>query len=59
MTVDCDSLALTDRDQHLVLYTAPPGSHDGVPSAAKRPRSRGRHCEQAALKEPPRPRHPP
>ena len=24
--VDCDSLALTDRDQHLVLYTAPPGS---------------------------------
>ena len=27
-TVDCDSLALTDRDQHLVLYTAPPGSRD-------------------------------
>ena len=26
VTVDCDSLALTDRDQHLVLYTAPPGS---------------------------------
>ena len=26
ITVDCDSLALTDRDQHLVLYTAPPGS---------------------------------
>jgi hypothetical protein len=28
ITVDCDSLALTDRDQHLVLYTAPEGSHD-------------------------------
>src|SRR6267154_2257762 len=27
VTVDCDSLTLTDRDQHLVLYTAPPGSH--------------------------------
>jgi hypothetical protein len=27
ITVDCDSLTLTDRDQHLVLYTAPPGSH--------------------------------
>jgi transcriptional regulator with XRE-family HTH domain len=26
ITVDCDSLALTDRDQHLVLYTAPSGS---------------------------------
>jgi transcriptional regulator with XRE-family HTH domain len=26
VTVDCDSLALTDRDQHLVLYSAPPGS---------------------------------
>ena len=26
VTVDCDSLALTDRDQHLVLYTAPRGS---------------------------------
>jgi len=29
ITVDCDSLTVTDRDQHLVLYTAPPGSHDG------------------------------
>jgi transcriptional regulator with XRE-family HTH domain len=28
ITVDCDSLALTDRDQHLVLYTAPAGSRD-------------------------------
>lgn len=28
ITVDCDSLALTDRDQHLVLYTAAPGSRD-------------------------------
>jgi transcriptional regulator with XRE-family HTH domain len=28
ITVDCDSLALTDRDQHLVLYSAPPGSTD-------------------------------
>jgi transcriptional regulator with XRE-family HTH domain len=28
VTVDCDSLALTERDQHLVLYTAPPGSRD-------------------------------
>ncbi|MFG2480358.1 helix-turn-helix transcriptional regulator [Streptomyces fagopyri] len=27
LTVDCDSLTLTDRDQYLVLYTAPPGSH--------------------------------
>jgi transcriptional regulator with XRE-family HTH domain len=28
ITVDCDSLALTDRDQHLVLYSAPAGSRD-------------------------------
>jgi transcriptional regulator with XRE-family HTH domain len=28
ITVDCDSFALTDRDQNLVLYSAPPGSHD-------------------------------
>jgi hypothetical protein len=28
ITVDCDSLALTDRDQHLVLYSAPPASRD-------------------------------
>ncbi|MCR3748945.1 helix-turn-helix transcriptional regulator [Lentzea californiensis] len=28
ITIDCDSLALTDRDQHLVLYSAPPGSRD-------------------------------
>ncbi len=28
ITVDCDSLTLTERDQHLVLYTAPPGSRD-------------------------------
>jgi transcriptional regulator with XRE-family HTH domain len=28
ITVDCDSLAIPDRDQHLVLYTAPLGSHD-------------------------------
>ncbi|MFE6449141.1 helix-turn-helix transcriptional regulator [Nocardiopsis dassonvillei] len=26
VTVDCDALTLTDRDQHLVLYSAPPGS---------------------------------
>ncbi|MGW3031970.1 helix-turn-helix transcriptional regulator [Streptomyces sp. NPDC001178] len=26
ITVDCDVLTLTDRDQHLVLYSAPPGS---------------------------------
>ena len=26
ITVDCDSLALVDRDQNLVLYSAPPGS---------------------------------
>jgi transcriptional regulator with XRE-family HTH domain len=26
VTVDCDSLALTDRDQRLVLYSAPSGS---------------------------------
>ena len=26
ITVDCDSLTLTDRDQHLVLYSAPSGS---------------------------------
>ncbi|MFD6288286.1 helix-turn-helix domain-containing protein [Streptomyces sp. NPDC060205] len=26
VTVDCDSLALTERDQHLVLYSAPHGS---------------------------------
>lgn len=28
VTVDCDVLALADRDQHLVLYTAPVGSRD-------------------------------
>ena len=28
VTVDCDTLALTDRDQHLVLYSAAPDSHD-------------------------------
>ncbi|MFZ3566032.1 helix-turn-helix transcriptional regulator [Streptomyces sp. BH097] len=28
VTVDCDALALTDRDQHLVLYSAPLGSRD-------------------------------
>jgi transcriptional regulator with XRE-family HTH domain len=28
ITVDCDSLTLTDRDQNLVLYSAPPGSRD-------------------------------
>ena len=28
ITLDCDSLALTDRDQRLVLYSAPPGSRD-------------------------------
>jgi hypothetical protein len=28
ITVDCDSLTLTDRDQRLVLYTAPAGSRD-------------------------------
>lgn len=28
ITVDCDSLTLTERDQHLVLYTAPQGSRD-------------------------------
>ena len=28
ITVDCNSLALSDRDQHLVLYTAPLGSSD-------------------------------
>jgi hypothetical protein len=26
VTVDCDSMLLTDRDQNLVLYSAPPGS---------------------------------
>jgi len=28
ITVDCDSLAVTNRDQHLILYTAPIGSRD-------------------------------
>jgi transcriptional regulator with XRE-family HTH domain len=28
ITLDCDSLKLTDRDQYLVLYTAPQGSRD-------------------------------
>ena len=27
ITVACDTLTLTDRDQHLVLSSAPPGSH--------------------------------
>jgi hypothetical protein len=26
ITVDCDSLTLPERDQHVVLYSAPPGS---------------------------------
>ncbi|MEU6536461.1 helix-turn-helix transcriptional regulator [Streptomyces sp. NPDC047000] len=26
ITVDCDTLTVADRDQHLVLYSAPPGS---------------------------------
>jgi hypothetical protein len=26
VTVDCNALTLTDRDQRLVLYSAPPGS---------------------------------
>lgn len=28
VTVDCDTMALSDRDQYLVLYTARPGSRD-------------------------------
>ncbi|WP_305785723.1 helix-turn-helix transcriptional regulator [Symbioplanes lichenis] len=28
ITVDCDTMALTDRDQHLVLYSAATGSRD-------------------------------
>lgn len=28
ITLDCDSLTLSDSDQHFVLYSAPPGSHD-------------------------------
>jgi transcription regulator MmyB-like protein len=28
ITVDCDGLTLTDRDQRLVLYSAPAGSRD-------------------------------
>lgn len=28
ITVDCDALTLADRDQHLVLYSTPPGSRD-------------------------------
>ena len=28
ITVNCDSLMIAERDQHLVLYTAPPGSAD-------------------------------
>jgi len=28
ITVDCDALTLTDRDQRLVFYSAPPGSPD-------------------------------
>lgn len=28
LTVDCDALKLTDADQHLILYTAAPGSPD-------------------------------
>ena len=28
ITVDCDTLTLTECDQHLVLYTAPRGSRD-------------------------------
>ena len=29
VTVDCDALALTDTDQHLVLHSAAPGTPDG------------------------------
>lgn len=28
ITVDCDSLVISERDQHVVLYTAPTGSRD-------------------------------
>ncbi|WP_231960787.1 MmyB family transcriptional regulator [Amycolatopsis thermoflava] len=28
ITLDCGTLTLTDRDQHLVLYSAPRGSRD-------------------------------
>ncbi|MFI6062237.1 hypothetical protein [Streptomyces sp. NPDC051286] len=28
ISVDCDRLTLAERDQHLVLYSAPPGSPD-------------------------------
>ena len=28
VTVDCDTMALTDRDQNLILYSAAPGSPD-------------------------------
>jgi transcriptional regulator with XRE-family HTH domain len=28
ITVDCDPLKLTEGDQHLILFTAPQGSHD-------------------------------
>jgi hypothetical protein len=57
ITLDCDSLRLPDRDQHLVLYTAPQGSRDadalallhmlgseGMNSAS--PRSQARDSQQ-------------
>jgi hypothetical protein len=28
VTVDCNSLTLSDRDQHVVVYSAPAGFHD-------------------------------
>jgi hypothetical protein len=30
VTLDCDTLSLTDRDQHLVLYSAPRDSRDAA-----------------------------
>ena len=49
ITVDCDSLTLTDRDQHLVLYTAPTGSRDAEALALLSVLGAGSFCNTRPL----------
>ncbi|GAA2559797.1 helix-turn-helix transcriptional regulator [Winogradskya consettensis] len=48
VTVDCDSLTLTDRDQSLVLYTAPKGSRDADALALLQALGPGVHQQSAS-----------
>ena len=52
VTVDCNTLTLTDRDQYLVLFGAPPGSPDAEALApAERPGSRGQSLPAVAAQQ--------